>query len=303
MKIRLVVLLSLFVLERSVRSVEILEHSADVGTNTIIAEDPSPNPVALDTDSVNSNNLGGGDLAASCASQTNYATSALSAASNVRVVVATNISGSFVYTVETDVSTRSESQPSSVALRLKSSATVHVFLHLKSPTAFVYKLAWTPNPVSQVADQTISIRTDAGHTVFSAGFIGSIADLPEAEGKLAAGVYQIDYWTTVQGEGSVYSAFVSDIQRWANAMLSLTITPEPAPPQTPILQLRPGTNDTVVLQMSNLEPGVFYFIGRNQTIAPWTNGIFANFIAGGTNATLIDQIYRDQPAFFYKVSR
>jgi hypothetical protein len=120
MKIRLVVLLSLFVLELSVRSVEILGHSADVGTNTIISEDPSPNPVALDTDSANSNNFGGGDLAASCASQTNYATSALSAASNVRVVVVTNISGSFVYTVETDVITRSESQPSSVPLRLKS---------------------------------------------------------------------------------------------------------------------------------------------------------------------------------------
>ncbi|HUS34345.1 MAG TPA: hypothetical protein VM680_03235 [Verrucomicrobiae bacterium] len=280
-----------------------MAHSADVGTNTIISEDPSPNPVALDTDSANSNNLGGGDLAASCASQTNYATSALSAASNVRVVVVTNISGSFVYTVETDVSTRSESQPSSVTLRLKSSATVHVFLQLKSPTAFVYKLAWTPNPVSQVADQTISIRTDAGHTVFSAGFIGSIADLPEAQGKLAAGVYQIDYWTTVQGEGAVYSGFVNDIQRWANATLSLTITPELIPTEMPILKLRPGTEDTVILEMTNLEPGVFYFIARNQTLIPWTNSIFANFIAGGTNATLIDTVYRDQPAFFYRVSR
>lgn len=302
MRIRIIVLSCLLALEPSRGNVEILGHSADVGTNTIISEDPSPNPVASDTDFANSNNVGGDDLAASCASQTNYATSVLSAASNVRVVV-TNKSGSFVYTVETDVSTRSESQPSLVALRLKSSATVHVFLHLKSPTAFAYKLAWTPNSLSQIADQTISIRTDAGYTVFTAGFIGSIADVPQAVGKLAAGVYQIDYWTTVQGEGSVYSAFVNDIQRWANALLSLTITPEPVPPQAPTLQLRPGTNDTVVLDITNLEPGVFYFIGRNQTIAPWTNSIFANFIAGGTNATLIDKIYRDQPAFFYKVSR
>ena len=44
-------------------------------------------------------------------------------------------------------------------------------------------------------------------------------------------------------------------------------------------------------------------LSGSETIAPWTNGIFANFIAGGTNATLIDKIYHDQPSFFYKVSR
>lgn len=70
---------------------------------------------------------------------------------------------------------------------------------------------------------------------------------------------------------------------------------------TPMLHLRRGSREVVLLEMTDLQPDTFYFIERSEEMTPELWPIVESFIAGGTNAVWADSLNHQAQSVFYRL--
>ena len=281
---------------------QVISQRCAVSTYAEIWPSPMTSILARDADSLENQVIGDQTLA--CSSQTNFQTLSLFAGSDL-MFRRTNILGSEVFWIESDCSMQSGGDLLTVntSLVTKASASASVSFQLQSDTPFRYSIVTSGQSPPVLPNWgTITIRNASSHPILEMDWDSTMGNLPQGQGSLPAGVYQVEFWHIAQAEGDISPTMQNPISGTAGTVLSLTVTPEastPTPP--PVLHLRRGSGDVLLLKMTGLQPGTFYFIERSEEFVPGLSPVVANFIAGGTNAVWADNIYRNVQKMFYRL--
>jgi len=244
-----------------------------------------------------------GDQTVDCSSQSNFQTLSLLAGSNL-VFRRTNSLGSQVFWIESDFNMQSGGDLlTNTNLITKASASASVSLQLRSDTPFRYSIVTSSQSPPVLPNWgTIIIRTASSHPILEMDWDSTMGNLPQGQGNLPAGVYQVEFWNGALAQGDYSPTMQNPIGGAGGTTLSLTVTPEASsPPPPPVLHLRQGSSDLIQLQMTALQPGRFYFIERNEGMNPGLWPIVANFIAGGTNAVWADSLNLGVQKMFYRL--
>lgn len=281
---------------------QVISQRCAVATYAEFWPSPMNSILARDDDSLENQMIG--DQTVACSSQTNLQTLSLFAGSNL-VFRRTNSLGSEVLWIESDFSMQSGGDPLTVNTDLvtKASASASVSFQLQSDTPFRYSIATSGQSPPVLPNWgAIIIRTASSHPILEMDWDSTMGNLPQGQGNLPAGVYQVEFWNIAQAEGDISPTMQNPIGGAAGTTLSLTVTPEASTiPPPAVLHLGRGSGDVVLLEMTSLQPGTFYFIERSADMTPGLWPIVANFIAGGTNAVWADSLSHEAQKMFYRL--
>jgi hypothetical protein len=244
-----------------------------------------------------------GDQTVSCSSQTNFQTVSLFTGSSSSFH-RTNNAGTDVFVIETAFNMHTDGDLASVSASLitKTLATADVSFQLQSDTPFRYSITTSAQLPAVLPNSGYVIMSGNNQSILKMDWNSTTGNLPQGQGNLPAGVYQVEVWSFAQNEGEIDPIIQNPIVGTAGTTVTLAITPGVSTPQpAPTLRLRRGPGDTLLLQMADLHPGTFYFIEKSDALAPGLWPIVSNFIAAGTNAVWVDNIDFNQQRIFYRL--
>lgn len=244
------------------------------------------------------------DQTLSCSSQTNFQTLSLFAGSDL-AFRHTNSLGAEAFVIDSDFTMQSGGDLQTVSTNLitKAFASASVSFQLRSDMPFRYSIAVSnQSPPALPGWGFLAIRTASSHLVLEMDWDSTEGNSPQSQGNLPAGIYQVEFWSIAQAQGNIGPTIQNPIAGTARTALSLTVAPEPST-QTfaPMLHLRRGSGEVVLLEMTDLQPDTFYFIERSEEMTPELWPIVESFIAGGTNAVWADSLNHQAQSVFYRL--
>jgi hypothetical protein len=265
---------------------------------------PSPMTAVLDRDEASRESQDVGDTSLMCESEASFQEVRLVARSEL-LFHGTNTLANGQWWIECSFSMQSHGDVLTVDTNLitKSFAWTTASLQIQSDTPFRYDIATEDqSPGSLPIRGVISIRTASGHPVLELDWDSTTGSLPQSHGRLAPGVYQVEFFSAVDAEGDIGPTMLNPIAGAAQAATSLTVTAEqPSANVLASLHIRQLGDGHVLLDMTALEPGTMYFIERNEKLTPEAWPIVANFTAGGTNAVWTDSVQSSAQSVFYRL--
>jgi hypothetical protein len=260
--------------------------------------------IVRDEDAIENQTIG--DQAVNCSSEASFHALSLFAGSEVVFRRTNSLPGETLF-IESDFTMQTSGDLPTLSTNLitKAFGSASVSFQLQSDIPFRYSIAASgQNPPVVPLLGGIIIRTASSSPILAMDW-GSAAgnSLPqEHQGNLAAGIYQVEFWDIAQSQGETAPGFQNPIGGTAGTTLSLAIIPDSSTPApAPLLRMRAVGSEMVQLEMSGLQPGTFYFIRRSDGLVPEPWSIFANFIAGGTDATITDTVGPNLQGMFYRL--
>jgi hypothetical protein len=237
----------------------------------------------------------------SCLSSTNFGLTSLSAQATVDFQQ-TNILTATEFRFAHRFQMQSESQPPvGSGLSLRGFAAVDVTFRVTLTTPVSYQISGTNqsgpvlrgNGAFSIAQNTLPIVGLTWRT--------GIQGIPQAQGLLPVGTYDISFSDYALAEGNLFTGFENLVGGTGGAALTLTFTPEIGPaPLRPVLQIA-KVGERVQLTMTNLQPGTHYFVrrGTDLTVQPWS--VVANFTAGSSTVSWSEPIQSSDAQVFYRL--
>jgi hypothetical protein len=292
---------SFFLMALATEGAEVLFQRCLASTSVEIWPSPATNVLARDEDLVEDQVVG--DQRVACSSQADFQTLSLFALSEL-AFRHTNSLGDQLFVIESDLNVQSEGDLDTVSAEFvtKASCSASAQFRLQSDTPFHYTITISnQSPALSPNYGGITIRTAGGHSVLDLAWDSGMGNSPQAQGNLPAGLYDVAFGDATYPVGGLSPTMQNLINGTAKTVLSFTVTAQPVAPTTPVLNLRRAEGDLVLLEMTNLRPGTFYFIERNDAIVPGSWDVVANFIAGGTNAIWGDAFDQNAGKVFYRL--
>jgi len=237
----------------------------------------------------------------SCLSSTNFGLTSLVAQAAVDFQ-RTNILTATEFRFAHRFQMQSESQPPvGSGLRLRGFAAVEVSFRVEVTTPVSYQISGT-NQAGTVlpGNGSFSIAQSTLPVVGLTWRTGT-QGIPQAQGNLPVGIYDIRFAENTLTEGEVFPVFENLVGGTGGAALTLSFTPEIGPaPLRPVLQIA-KVGERVQLTMTNLQPGTHYFVrrGTDLTDQPWS--VVANFTAGNSTASWSEPIQSSDAQVFYRL--
>lgn len=263
----------------------------------------SPVPVTtqyMDVDSAEGQTLT--NQSQTCLSSSSFSSTALTAQATVdfqRTNLLTATEFRFAHRFEM----QSQSlQPVASEVRLRGFAAAEVSFQIQVSTPVTYQIIGTnqTNPVLP-GNGSFSIARVGNQAVVALTWRSEVQGIPQAQGYLPAGNYDIRFSQYSLAEGAVLPTFENLVGGIAGSGLTLIMTPEIIEPlPRPVLQIS-KVGDRAQLTMTRLQPGTHYFIrrGTDLTDQPWS--VVANFTAGSSTATWSEAIQFGDPQVFYRL--
>jgi hypothetical protein len=261
----------------------------------------SGGPSSLDQDS--RQNQGPGDRALTSTSQASLDGIAVHTEAHL-ILRRTNTAASTVFWMENEFDMHSEGQllTTNTSYFPRASASSAITFQFGSETPFHYSITTSGQPFPALpASGGFSLRTANGNAIVDMTWFSGTDNQSQSEGNLPPGFYQVRYFNSATTDGSITPNFINHIGGAAHNSVAFTVTPTGSiPDSTATLQLRRGPANSVVLEMTNLQPGTHYSIERAEGLNQFWQAI-TSFTAAGTAATWTEPQNQNSQTVFYRL--
>lgn len=216
----------------------------------------------------------------------------------------TNIVGGETFWLESDLAIGSEDLLVTVETQIvtRASAAMSLDLQVHSATAFQYHVVKSgeASPTAP-GGGGFSIRSAYGVAILEINW-GHNDSSNESQGSLPPGTYTIRFFNSSSADGIVSPTLVNHISGRGHTSVAVTFRPGGSVPQSaPTLKLSRGARNSVMLEMTNLQPGTNYTIERAEAIDAQFWEYVTNFSSGGTEATWTDLMRENTQSTFYRI--
>jgi hypothetical protein len=265
---------------------------------------PSPMTSLLDRDENSLEIQDPGDRELACESHA----SALDVAVSVRsqLLIRHSVSPtSGAVEVESSFSLTSQGELPTVDTNLttKAFAWATAWIRIDSDTPYRFALnPPDPPPTSLPLWGVIRVRAANGSQVLELAWSSATASATRSDGSLGPGLYEFEFFTAVEAQGTVSPWLLNPINGSAQALTRLTLFADSSvstPP--PRLDLRREVSGRVLLDLLNLKPGGHYIVERTDVLPSGEWLALGGLTAAGTNAVWVDVVNVESQAMFYRL--
>jgi hypothetical protein len=265
---------------------------------------PSPMTAPLSRDEASLETQDPGDVQMACESHVSVPEVSVYVRSQLQIrhsASATNsevaLESSFSLTSQGDLPTADTN------LTTKTFASVTAWIQLHSGTAFHFALdPPDPPPTSLPLWGVIRVRTANGSPVLELSWSSATESAQRCDGSLGPGLYEFEFFTAVEAQGTVSPWLLNPIDGSAQALTRLTWSADSSITASATkLELRREGSGRVLLDLLDLKPGKHYFVERTDVLPSGEWLPLGGFTAAGTNAVWVDVVDVDSQAMFYRL--
>lgn len=184
----------------------------------------------------------------------------------------------------------------------RASASMSLEIQIQSETLFEYHVVKSGGASpSAPGSGGFNIRNVNGVTVLDLGWAFN-DNSHQSQGSLPAGSYLIRFFNVASADGSVTPTFVNHISGRVSTSVAVTFRPGGSAPQAaPTLTLLRGAGNSIVLEITNLQPGINYTIERRDSMDTQFWEYLTNFVAAGPESLWTDTMRENTQTTFYRI--